>query len=132
MSPLGPDFPRERFLSTPVPAIQEVLAYLDNEEQRQINLQSSSVAMLAYQVSAIAAGMAGQRPPESVTTESFLPFPRWKPDPELFAPEDPAGRPRERSSYTPPTKPLLNTLQKLLKQQRIPVHVFVALRQLIN
>lgn len=129
MSPIGADFPRERFLRTPISGIQDLLAYLDNEEQRRINLSSSSVAMLAYQVASIAFGMGGQKPPAEMTTESFLPFGGWKPAADLFSPEGDTPHPISSPSRTPG---LLDKLTRLLKQQRLPVHVYLDLRDLVK
>jgi hypothetical protein len=111
-SRLGDDFPREKFLRTPVKAIVAALSYIDSEEQRQHNIAASTTAKLCLQVISIAHGMAGSKQPPKVDLKDFLPFPDWAP---------------EGASHEGPTPQTRSLLMKLLKQGRIPMPVFTQL-----
>ena len=132
MSALGVDFPRERFLRTPVRIIMDLIQYIDNEEQRQYNLASSATAMLSYQVVGIASGMGGEKVPEHISTDTFLPFPRWKAKENLFTEEQPAMQ-RPENDPTPSNRSTTKQIMlSLLKQRRIPPDVFLALNPLLS
>lgn len=112
-SALGEDFPRERFLRTPVRSIIKVLQFIDNEEQRHINLQSGTTAQLAVQIIHIAHAMSGARGQKpKIQPKDFLPFPDWSPESA------------KNEGPTPETRTLLT---KLLKQRRISMAVYAQL-----
>lgn len=114
MSELGQDFPRERFVSTPVSTIRKALAVVEQEEQRKANISAYTVANLTQLVLGIAHGFSGSkgRPP-SVKAKDFLPFPDWQPHTK-------EGK-RNLDSST------RFVLTKLQKENRIPAYVFVSL-----
>ena len=111
----------------------DLIQYIDNEEQRQYNLASSATAMLSYQIVSIASGMGGQKVPETVSTDTFLPFPRWKAKDDLFSEGLPSmDAPEGDPSPAPVGGRTKQTLLKLLKQQRIPPAVYLALNPLLS
>lgn len=113
-SRLGADFPRERFIRTPIRVILQALEYIDNEEQRQHNLASSTAAKLCMQVIAIAHGFSGSKAPIKTKFEDFLPFPSWQPLDEEQA----------KAGPSPETRSLLG---KLLRERRIPLPIYTQL-----
>lgn len=113
-SPLGPDFPRERFLSIPIGAIFQALEYVDNDESRRLNLASASTAKLCMQVLAVAHGMAGSKTPIKQKLTDFLPFPDWQP----------LGTQQRLTGPSPETRA---TLGRLLRERRLPISVYTQL-----
>lgn len=113
-SALGADFPRERFLRTPVQAILKLLKYIESEEQRVANVYSAATAILGVQMAFIAHGFSGAKGGKpKVTLSDYLPFPDWKPPTEVV-----------RDGPSPETKAVLISL---LRERRIPMHVFTQL-----
>lgn len=112
-SALGVDFPRERFLRTPVKALSRVVAFIDSEEQRRYNIASISSAHISAQIISIAHGLSGSKAsPPKVTAKDFLPFPDWNPEPA------------RKEGPSPDTQA---TLTRLLKQGRLPLHIYTSL-----
>lgn len=113
-SPMGADFPRERFLRTPIRVILETIEFLDNEEKRHFNLISSTTAQLCVQLIWTAYGFAGGKGPKpQVKVQDFLPFPDW--------------RPLEDSATAGPSPVTRALLTKLLKERRIPMPIYAEL-----
>lgn len=113
-SPLGPDFPRDRFLTVPTRVVIEALDFIDNEERRHYNLSSSTAAKLCMQLVMTAWGFAGGKGPKpKVELKDFLPFPDWQP-PEDGSPQGP----------DPETR---NVLITLVRQRRIPMPIYTQL-----
>ena len=113
-SPLGADFPRERFLRTPIRVILETIEFLDNEEKRHFNLISSTTAKLCVQLVWTAYGFAGGKGPKpQVELKDFLPFPDWRP------PED-----GQEAGPSPTTRAMLS---RLLRERRIPMPIYTEL-----
>jgi hypothetical protein len=114
-SALGADFPRERFLRTPITALGDLLLYLENEEQRQANIQSAAVGKLGVQLAYIAWGFAGGKGGKpQVELKHFLPFPEWQP---LVT----------ESASIGPTPETRSILTRLFKERKIPAHVYTQL-----
>lgn len=115
MSPLGSDYPRERFLRTPIAALGELMVYLENEEQRQANIQSAAVGKLGVQLAYIAWGFAGGKGGKpQVELKHFLPFPEWKPS-------------LPTSTLDGPTPETRSMLTRLFKERKLPAHVYTQL-----
>ena len=113
MSPLGGDFPRERFLRTPNSVLRKVLTVISDEEQRGANIHSRSAAHLAHLVMAIAHGFSKSGGGSlKVDATSFLPFPDWKPRSEE------SQGPDEGTKFV---------LAQLIQRRHIPLHIFTAL-----
>lgn len=113
MSALGAEFPRERFMSTPVRLIDKALQEISNHEQATANINSMSTATLANLVLQVAHGLSGsKRAAPKTKAQDYLPFPNWTPTSDKVQRLDPI------------TKAALVTLAR---QQRIPVHVFSSL-----
>jgi hypothetical protein len=113
MSPLGADFPRERFLRTPISVIRWVLRQIDDYEKAAANISSVTTAQLTQVVIQVAHNFSqnhGSAP--STKPQQFLPFPDWQPE----------GA--QKKELDPITKDIL---AKLLKRGQIPIHVFAAL-----
>lgn len=107
------DFPRERFLRTPVRAIRRALRYVEDQEQAQANRDSVTAARLCQIVLQAAHNFSGsKRAAPKLNAKDFLPYPDWRP-----ATEDATG----------PDQPTKFILSELGKQRLIPVHVLVAL-----
>lgn len=114
MSELGQDFPRERFVSTPVSTIRKALAVVEQEEQRKANINAYTTANLTQIVLGIAHGFSGSKGrPLSVKAKDFLPFPDWQPN-----------KSDDSRSLDSSTRFILTKLQK---ENRIPAYVFVSL-----
>jgi len=112
-SVLGEDFPRDRFVRTPIGAIVSALQYIDDEEQRLLNLSSSATAKLAVQVVHIAHAMSGSRGRKpKVQIKDFLPFPDWCP---------------ESSKKDGPDIETKKILTDLLKKRKISMAVYAQL-----
>jgi hypothetical protein len=80
-------------------------------------LNSFTQSLLIQQVISIAHGMSGSKSaPPKTTVSMFLPFPDWKPEDD------------SQNSHGPSelTKHVLATL---VRQRRIPMHVYVALNE---
>jgi hypothetical protein len=113
MSPLGEDFPRERFLRTPISTIRWLLRQLDDHEQSQANLQALPTARLTQIVLQVAHGLSGsQRASPKTKVQEFLPFPDWRPS---------------SAEAEGPDQPTRFILTELGRQRRIPIHVLTAL-----
>lgn len=113
MSPLGADYPRERFLLTPVSTIRKILSTLSDEEQRRANVASRSTASLAHLIASVAHGFSKSAgSPMKFGANVFLPYPDWKPA------GDTKSGPDEGTKFV---------LSQLVQSRRIPLHVFTAL-----
>jgi hypothetical protein len=113
MSPLGDDFPRERFLRTPINAIRWALRQLDDHEQSRANLAALPTARLTQILLQIAHGFSGsKRAAPKTKVQEFLPFPDWRPS---------------TTEAEGPDQPTRFILTELGKQRRLPVHVLTAL-----
>lgn len=113
MSPLGLDFPAETFVRTPIRVINRALDEVSSFEQATANINSISTATLANLVVQVAHAYSGsKRSAPKSKPQDFLPFPHWSP----------LGK--NKSPLNDATKKIL---ADLLKQQRIPMHVFTGL-----
>ena len=113
MSPLGEDFPRERFLRTPISTIRWALRQLDDREQSQANLEALPTARLTQILLQIAHGFSGsKRAAPKTKVQEFLPFPDWRPS---------------TAEADGPDQPTRFILTELGKQRRLPIHVLTAL-----
>lgn len=113
MSALGEDFPRERFLRTPISTIRWALRQLDDREQAQANLEALPTARLTQLVIQIAHGLSGsKRTAPKTKVQEFLPFPDWRP-----ATAEAHG----------PDQPTRFILTELGKKRLLPLHVMVSL-----
>jgi len=113
MSDIGQDYPRERFVRTPVGTIRRVLRHLDDLEQRKANERALTTARLSQLVVQIAHGFSGsKKSPPKVTAKEFLPYPDWKPSSE---------------QGDGPDQPTKFVLTQLVRQMRVPLHVYTAL-----
>jgi hypothetical protein len=116
MSQLGSDFPRERFLRTPIAVIRWVLRQIDDYEKAAANIASVTTAQLTQVVIQAAHSFSQSRGAGPTTKpQQFLPFPDWQPEGE------------KKQQLDPATKTIL---AKLLKKGQIPIHVFAALTTL--
>ena len=112
-SAIGDDFPRERFLRTPITALKKALDYVTDLDQQSANRDSVTQAQVADLLVKIAHGYSGsKKPPPKCTPKDFLPYPNYRP---------PAA---ETDEADPPTKFVLT---ELVKRFMIPVYVFTAL-----
>lgn len=113
MSALGDDFPRERFLRTPISIIRWALREIDDRDKALANLTALPVARLTQILIQIAHGFSGsKRPAPKLEIKDFLPYPDFRPASHTADGPD-AG-----------TKFILTELGK---QRRIPIHVLTAL-----
>lgn len=113
MSPMGVDFPRERFLKTPVKQLKWVLSRIEEHEKTEANTLSITTARLTHLILQIAESFGGKSSPGStVQPLDFLPFP------------DVLKEMRRVAGPSPETK---ITLSKLVSARGIPMHVFTAL-----
>ena len=113
MSPLGDDFPRERFLRTPVSTIRWTLRQIDDREQSKTNLQALPTARLTQILLQIAHGFSGsKRAAPKTKVQEFLPFPDWRPS---------------TMEAEGPDQPTRFILTELGRQRRLPIHVLTAL-----
>lgn len=113
MSALGSDFPRERFLRTPLTVIRWILRELDDRDKGQANLQALPIARLTQIVLQVAHGFSGsKRPAPKIEAKDFLPWPDWRP-----ASQQADG----------PTAPTKFVLADLGRKQLLPIHVLTAL-----
>lgn len=113
MSPLGEDFPRERFLRTPISTIRWALRQVDDREQSQANLEALPTARLTQILIQIAHGFSGsKRAAPQTKIQEFLPFPDWRPS---------------SMEADGPDQPTRFILTELGKQRRLPIHVLTAL-----
>lgn len=113
MSALGVDFPKDRFLRTPVGLIRWVLTQIDNKEKAEANIYSVTTAQLTHLVLQVAHGFSGsKKPPPKSQPTNYLPFPNWKPAESKQVGVDDSTR---------------FVLVELVKQKALPMHVFTAL-----
>ena len=112
-SPLGDDYPRERFLRTPITIIRKVIALIDDQEKYNSNIQSVTTAQLACIVIQTANAFSGsKRRPTKISPKDFLPYPKWKPHTEQSEGPDAAT---------------LHILSSLVRTREIPLHAYAAL-----
>lgn len=114
MSPLGPDFPPERFLRTPITLVRDILRRLDEEEQARANLSSVTTARLASLIHSIALVHFQDQSTKAQPAKDFLPFPDFSPENDK---PKPAG----------PDEATQLTLTELVRKGQLPMHVFTAL-----
>ena len=113
MSAIGVDFPRERFLSTPITTIRWILRELDDRDKGQANLEALPIARLTQIVLNVAHGFSGsKRPAPKSDAKDFLPWPDWKP---------------ASTQADGPTGPTKFVLADLARKQLLPIHVLTAL-----
>lgn len=113
ISPMGPDFPRHKFLRTPISVLRWVIEKLDDMDQVKANMESITSARMADMMLKIAHGFSGSKksPPNTKPTD-FLPFPEYRP-------------PTAESDG--PSEPTKFVLTELIRSFQIPMHVYVAL-----
>ncbi len=107
-TPLGPDYPKEVFIRTPIGLIGFLLKTCHDDEKRRANISSISTAKLTQVVISVAQAFGGGKDRNRSKISDFLPF-------ELNA---------ESSEVEERTKEILT---KLIKSRRIPAHVIAAL-----
>lgn len=113
MSPLGDDFPKDKFLRTPISTINNVLHKMRDEEMRKANTASLTNAHIAHLVINIANSFAGsKRGAPKIKPKDFLPFPDWQPKTAPTSGADSATQ---------------FVLGVLISRSQIPLHVFSAL-----
>ena len=112
-SPLGDDYPRDRFLRTPIRTIRKAIALIDDQEKYKANVASLTNAQTACVILQTAHAYAGGkgRGPKALPKD-FLPFPKWKPTTEESDGPDDAT---------------LHILSTLIRSMSIPMHVYVEL-----
>lgn len=114
MSSLGADFPKDVFARTPLGIIRRVLSAVDNEDQRQANINSVTAAQLVQVVLSVAQGFAGGKAkPLKTQPQDFLPFPNWSPDGEM----------KEHG----PNQATKFVITQLMRDGLLPTHIFAAL-----
>ena len=112
-SALGPDFPRERFLRTPISTLRWVLRVIDDREKGQANLEAVPVARLTQIVLQVAHGFSGsKRAAPKINAKDFLPYPDWRP---------------ASSQADGPSNPTKFVLATLGRKRLLPAHVLAAL-----
>ena len=112
-SALGADFPKDRFLRTPISALRRVFRYLDDQEKAEANLQALPTARLCQIVIQLAHGLSGsKRAGPKVTAKDFLPYPEWKPP---------------SADASGPDQPTKFILSELGRNRQLPPHVLAAL-----
>lgn len=112
-SALGDDYPRDRFLRTPIRTLRRILTYLDHQDQAQANLDSISTARLADLLLKVAHGFSGsKKAPPKTEPKDWLPFPKYRVESQKAEEAD------------APTKFILS---ELAHKFAIPIYVFVAL-----
>lgn len=117
-SALGDDFPRERFVSTPIAVIRRVLREIDDQEKGLANLNALPVARLTQLVIQIAHGFSGsKRPAPKLEVKEFLPYPDWRPNTQAV------HGPSEGTRFV---------LTELGGKRKLPIHVFTALVTVIE
>lgn len=113
MSRLGSDFSEARFVRTPISIINRLLEEISDNEQAAANINSMTTATLTNLVLQIAHGFSGsKRPGPKSKPQDYLPFPSWAP------------KNKKSQQLSDITKKVLSTL---IRQQRIPMHVFTSL-----
>jgi hypothetical protein len=112
---MGADFPRERFLRTPISVIRWLIRELEDQERIQADIESLTTAKLAALVTQIAHSFSGSKKPAPKTTaKDFLPF---------------AHTPvRQQQQAAGPSEATKFILVDLMRRGQIPGHVFTALR----
>jgi len=111
-SSIGEDFPRERFLRTPISTLKWVLDKIVDKEQAEANLSSLSTARMADLLLKVAHGFSGSKRPAKGVAKDWLPYPDYRPSK------------READQADEPTKFILS---ELVHRFEIPVYIFVAL-----
>jgi hypothetical protein len=112
-SPMGVDYPAERFLRTPISTLRWLLRQIDDAEQAKANLASITTARLTQLVVQVAHGFSGsKRAAPKVKPNEFLPFPDWKP---------------ASTEVDGPDQPTKFILSELIRTRQIPLHVFATL-----
>lgn len=109
---MGADFPRERFLRTPITTLKWLMDKLMDKEQADANLAQLSTARMADLVLKVAHGFSGSKKPQRGLPKDWLPFPNYRPNT------------KEADQADEPTKFILS---ELVHRFEIPVYVFVAL-----
>ena len=113
MSPIGADFPRERFLKTPVKKLRWILSKIEENEKNEANTLSVTTARLTHLILQIAESFGGKSSPGSkVEPLDFLPFP------EVL---------KESRRIAGPSPETKTVLSRLVRARGIPMHVFTAL-----
>lgn len=104
-------------MRTPITTIRNLVHAADNFQQQQANLNSFTQALLIQQIISIAHGMSGsKRPPPKTKVSTFLPFPDWKPE-------------HDQQNNNGPSELTKHVLATLIRQRRIPMHVYVGLNE---
>ena len=112
-SKLGDDYPRKRFLRTPISLLKKAYDFISNQEQAEANRAAMTQAAMTDLMLKIAHGFSGSKKKAPNTKpKDFLPYPDYRP---LGTAADEADA---------PTKFILT---ELVKRFAIPIHVFVAL-----
>lgn len=112
-SPMGADYPAERFLRTPISTLRWLLRQIDDAEKAKANLASITTARLTQIVVQVAHDFSGsKRAAPKVKPHEFLPFPDWKP---------------ASTEVDGPDQPTKFILSELIRTRQIPLHVFASL-----
>ena len=109
---MGADFPRERFLRTPISVLKWVMDKVMDKEQADANLASLSTARMADLLLRVAHSYSGSKKKPKGAPKDWLPFPDYRPNRQ------------EAEQADEPTKFILS---ELVHRFDIPVYVFVAL-----
>jgi hypothetical protein len=100
---------------TPVSQINWLLEQASYNAYEEANLHSLSTAQLAALVVSIAHGLSGSKGARpNIKPQDFLPFADL-------------DKVRRRKRASAPTEPTRKVLGELMRQMRLPVHVFTAL-----
>ena len=114
-SPLGYAYPPDVFTRTPVTQISWLLEEVNTINCEKANVASYTAAQLISVVLSVAYGFAGGKGPKpTLTPKDFLPFPDVE-------------RRRNRGVRRGPGESTSTALKRLLRESRIPIHVFTAL-----
>ena len=113
LSPLGREFPFEKFLRTPCKTIGKCIDAVDNLEQHQANRDSMTQAQTTHLLLMLGHAYSGSKkaPPKAKPVD-FLPYPKFK------------GARDEHSGPDPTTQFVLT---EVARQRRIPAYVLAAL-----
>lgn len=110
---MGADFPRERFIRTPISLLKKAYDFVINQDEAEANRAAITQAVTADMLLKIAHGFsASKKRAPNTKPKDFLPHPDYRP---LDSEADEADA---------PTKFILS---ELVKQFAIPVSIFVAL-----
>lgn len=114
-SPLGYAYPADVFIRTPVSHISWLLEEVNIINCEKANVVSYTAAQLTSVVLSVAYGFAGGKGPKpTLTPKDFLPYPDIE-------------RRRNRGANKGPSEAAATLLKRLLRESRIPIHVFTAL-----